>query len=154
LLRQGTGEVAPTLFRDTLACAAGRCVLGGARTLVIDPEEPAQAQALDIKPTVQEAENIKVFADQPTTACDADGICLIVWLLLRETSFYDYSETDALGVLGRALDAVTGDLGGEALLVPTPDYVQDTLLENISPSEFVLALAVPGGIELRRLSVE
>ena len=85
--------------------------------------------------------SVYVYADLPKVACDRDGICLATWLKTRDEEFIHYTGVTWQGLVGRAIDLNSRQLGPTTRLRSTAGW-RNTVPQttNVAPRRFAVSL--------------
>ena len=153
-------------YAPLLSCSHDRCTIltsglsGPITATVVDPDDLSDAVEIEVKAPVVEIDEpehtVTVEPQRPNLACDAAGTCLITWRLARESWFTDYGNTEELGIYAVAIDARSGRLGFEQLLVAAPliGFNESTTVTTaVSDGKFVTARNTDGVVILDRVDV-
>jgi len=147
------------------ACTTDTCVVvtssysGPLIATLLDPDNLSDAVEVEVKASSFEVidfdHDVTVFPDDATLACDSAGTCLITWRLVRESRDYDAIYHEELGIYAVALDADSGETGGEQVLIDAADlfsYESPLKTVAIGKGKFVSARN-NGEVVLNRIDV-
>jgi hypothetical protein len=130
----------------------------GVRARIVDAQAIAEAADVVVEEAVFGAEPDPVFVLplEAGLACDPDGVCLVSWRSVREVSQGDVTVTEEMGVFARALDARTGTLGPETLLVAAEEVGFNgsaPALVSIGSGEFAAVRSLGDALSMQRVDV-
>lgn len=140
-----------------LACAGKRCVAAvtddDLSVWLIHANALRESSVVAVEESTQTSEAEVVRPRDGRVACDEGGVCLLTWLLERETTDGDVVLIESLGIYGRALDLRTGRLGEEVLLDGDNSTTSGVLVAAAGSGIFVTGSVEGKRLVLRRVRV-
>lgn len=141
----------------SLACAGKRCVAAVTQddlsVWLIHANALQDYSVVTVEESTQTGATQLVRPRDGRVACDAGGVCLLTWLLERETTDGDVILVESLGIFGRALDLRTGRLGEEVLLDGEISTTSGVLVAAAGDGVFITGSVEGKRLVLRRVRV-
>lgn len=145
-------------WQASMTCVGHHCVAAaGGDLLLFDSTNLASRVRIAFQETSEPAEDVTVGASDPYVACDAEGTCVVTWVLLRETVDYDVIYTEWLSVRARAFDLESGRMGEPIEIAVPPDetfYESGAKVVAVGRGRFLVVRIPDDDIELTELVAE